>query len=215
MSDRYPGYDVMAKRRSMSWNDQTRAVIDARLAIDPAAHRFFTETEWQTLRALCDRIVPQTIARPHPVPLAAMIDEKARANLSEGYRYAELPPLQQAWRLGLAALDGEAQARHGRRFHALDGLEQDAVLTAVQQGNVWNPTWRELPPKSFFKKRILHDIVSAYYSHPTSWNEIGFGGPAGPRGYVRMSFDRRDPWEASEARPGREAQARRENARVG
>ncbi|MDE1973591.1 MAG: gluconate 2-dehydrogenase subunit 3 family protein, partial [Hyphomicrobiales bacterium] len=106
-------------------------------------------------------------------------------------------------------------ARHGRRFHALDGLEQDAVLTAVQQGNVRNPTWRELPPKSFFKKRILHDIVSAYYSHPTSWNEIGFGGPAGPRGYVRMSFDRRDPWEASEARPGREAQARRENARVG
>ena len=59
--------------------------------------------------------------------------------------------------------------------------------------------------KAVFAKRLLHDIVSAYYAHPASWNEIGFGGPASPRGYVRMNFDRRDPWEASEARPGREA----------
>ena len=55
----------------------------------------------------------------------------------------------------------------------------------------------------------------AYYAHPTAWNEIGFGGPASPRGYVRMGFDRRDPWEAAEAKPGDEAAARRENRRVG
>jgi hypothetical protein len=30
-----------------------------------------------------------------------------------------------------------------------------------------------------------------------------------------MNFDRRDPWEASEARAGREQVARRENAHVG
>jgi len=51
--------------------------------------------------------------------------------------------------------------------------------------------------------------------HPASWNEIGFGGPASPRGYVRMNFDRRDPWEAAEASPGQEDEARRENERVG
>jgi hypothetical protein len=214
MANRYPGYDVMNKRHSMSWNEQTRTVIDARLAIDANAHQFLTDTEWPTLRALCDRIVPQTVARPRPVPLAAMIDQKLQANVSEGYRYAELPPLREAWRLGLAALDGESQGRHSRRFHDLAVTEQDAILAAVQNGEVQDPTWRKLPPKSFFKKRVLHDIVSAYYSHPTSWNEIGFGGPASPRGYVRMYFDRRDPWEASEARPGREARARRENERV-
>ena len=47
---------------------------------------------------------------------------------------------------------------------------------------------------------------------PTAWNEIGFGGPASPRGYVRMDFDRRDPWEAAEAKPGAEAEARKANA---
>ena len=45
----------------------------------------------------------------------------------------------------------------------------------------------------FFAKRLLPDVVFAYYAHPTAWNEIGFGGPASPRGYVRMGFDRRRP----------------------
>jgi hypothetical protein len=33
MPERYPGYDVLRKRNSPSWNDQPRAVIDDRLAI--------------------------------------------------------------------------------------------------------------------------------------------------------------------------------------
>jgi hypothetical protein len=215
MPERYPGYDVLRKRHSPSWNDQTRAVVDDRLAIDPHAHRFFTDDEWPIIRAICERIVPQTVARPHPVPLAAMVDQKLGRSASEGYRYAELPPMRQAWRLGLAAIDAEARGRHRCQFHQLGALDQDALLTAVQSGDVDKRLWRDLPPKSFFTKRVLHDIVSAYYAHPTSWNEIGFGGPASPRGYVRMNFDRRDPWEASEAHPGRERQARRENMRVG
>jgi hypothetical protein len=89
------------------------------------------------------------------------------------------------------------------------------LLKAVQNGEVDEKVWDGLPAKIFFEKRLLHDIVSSYYAHPAAWSEIGFGGPASPRGYVRMYFDRRDPWEAAEARPGREATARAENARVG
>jgi hypothetical protein len=67
----------------------------------------------------------------------------------------------------------------------------------------------------FFDHRVIPDITHAYYAHPVAWNEIGFGGPAGPRGYVRMALDRRDPWEAAEAASGEEAAARRKNDRVG
>src|SRR5579884_3903330 len=134
MSERYPGYDVLSKRNSVSWNDKTRAVVDERLALDPDRHLFFTEEEWPTIRAVCDRIVPQTVARPRPVPLAAMVDQKLHKNGGDGYRYAELPPMRDAWRRGLAAFDAEAQARYGRRFHDLGPLEQDAILAAVQKG---------------------------------------------------------------------------------
>lgn len=215
MADRYPGYDVLNKRDSVSWNDKTRAVIDQRMAIDPEKHQVFTAEEWPTLCAICARIVPQPPGRAHPAPVAAMVDEKLHTNRADGYRDARLPPMRDAWQRGLAAIECESQSRYGRHFHEIGGLLQDDLLTAVQNGDVQEKAWRELPAKLFFKKRLLHDIVSSYYAHPAAWSEVGFGGPASPRGYVRMNFNRRDPWEAAEARPGQEAQARRENARVG
>lgn len=213
MTDRYPGYDVLEKRHTPSWNEQTRRVIDARLAI-PREPRFFAPTEWQTLIAVCDRIVPQPKHRP-PVPIAAMIDEKMFEDKGDGFRDARLPKMQEAWRRGLAALDAEALTKHGNRFHILAAAQQDELLRELQEGGLAGAAWSDMPCKVFFKERVLSDVTGAYYAHPTSWNEIGFGGPASPRGYVRMNFDRRDPWEASEARAGREAIARRENERVG
>jgi hypothetical protein len=212
MRERYPGYDVMRKRDSLSWNDKTRRVIDERLAL-PAEPRFFTATEWATLQAIADRIVPQPDTRP-PVPIAPLIDRKMADDETDGFRDARLPRMQETWRHGLAALDATAQTRHGRPFIALFATEQDALLGAMQDGTLDGPDWAGPPAALFFSERLVADILAAYYAHPTAWSEIGFGGPASPRGYVRMGFDRRDPWEAVEAKPGQESTARRENRRV-
>ena len=45
---RYPGYDVLNKRDTVSWDDATRAVIDERLAT-PSAPAFFDAVEWRAL----------------------------------------------------------------------------------------------------------------------------------------------------------------------
>jgi hypothetical protein len=213
MHDRYPGYDVLRKRHTPSWNEMTRRVIDERLSL-PREPRFFTEDEWLTLGAVCDRIVPQPKDRP-PIPVAALVDHKMSTNKTDGYRHYQLPKMQDAWRRGLRALDQEARARYGGRFHAISAAEQDELLTKLQQGELDNPAWDGMPSKVFFSERMRHDIVAAYYAHPISWNEIGFGGPASPRGYVRMGFDKRDPWEAAEAKPGHADEARRKNRHVG
>jgi len=213
MSERFPDYDILRKRRTPSWNEATRLVIDRRLAMSREP-RFFNAEEWQTLNAICDRIVPQPAHRP-PIPVAAMIDERMANNRTDGYRNARLPPMQQAWRRGLAALDHTAQTRHGTRFLALTAAQQDALLHDAEAGKLTSPAWGNMPSDLFFSQRVTHDIVAAYYAHPTSWNELGFGGPASPRGYVRMGFDRRDPWEAVEAEPDREADAARQNRNVG
>jgi len=212
MTERYPGYDVLSKRWSASWNAQTRRVIDARLAV-PREPRFFSAAEWRTLNAVCDRIMPQPTDRP-AVPLAAYVDQKMAEDLQDGYRYAELPPQGEAWQRGLQALDAEALEAHGDRFDTLAPTVQDALLTLMQQGSMTGAAWAGMPPKLFFAHRILPDITHAYYAHPISWSEIGFGGPASPRGYVRMGLDRHDPWEAVEAKPGEEAAARRKNRNV-
>jgi len=203
MSERYPNYDVLAKRWSPSWNEITRHVIERRLAV-PREPVFFDKSEWETLCAVCDRIMPQPMDRP-PVPLAAYVDQKITSRHLDGYRYAELPPQGEAWKRGLAALDAEAQDAHGGHFHTLDGAQQDALLHRMQQGELHGPAWGDMPCKPFFEHRVVADITHAYYGHPTAWNEIGFGGPASPRGYVRLKLDRRDPWEAVEDQPGNDA----------
>ena len=215
MTERYPGYNVLDKRNSVSWNEQSRRVIDERLRLDPEFHRFCNDAEWKVLRALCAQIVPQGVDRSLMAPIAAMIDQKLHSGKGDGYRDARLPEQGKAWRLGLAAIDAEAIETSGKPFCELTNDVQHWLLSKIQRGIVSSDAWQHLPPSIFFAKRLLHDVVTAYYACPASWNEIGFGGPASPRGYVRMNFDRRDPWEASEASPGREDQARRENERVG
>jgi hypothetical protein len=180
----------------------------------PRTPHFFTEEEWLTLTAICDRVVPQPRNRP-PIPVPAMIDHKVSNNMLDGYRNSKLPPLQEAWRRGLEATNVEARTRHGSLFHKISVAEQNSLLKKMQDGELKDAAWGEMPSKLFFEERMVHDIVSSYYAHPTAWNEIGFGGPASPRGYVRMDPDRRDPWEAVEAKPGQEEQARRKNRHVG
>lgn len=214
MRDLYPGYDVLSKRETPSWNESTRRVIDRRLALDPGQCRFFSDAEWLTLRALCDRIVPQPSGRAQ-VPVAAMVDLKMSEDVRDGYRHAQLPVMQEAWRRGVVALDAESRTAHGRGFHELAPAEQDELIAAMQCGALRDAGWEGMPSDLFFKDRVLPDVVRSYYAHPTAWSEIGWGGPASPRGYVRLQADRRDPWEAAEAGPGREADANRENRRVG
>jgi hypothetical protein len=210
---RYPGYDVLAKRATLSWNDITRRVIDRRLAV-PRQPRHFNQAQWATLQALCARILPQPGDRP-PIPLAAYVDQRLVEGLGDGYRFASMPDDREAWRRGLAALDAEAETKHGKPFHAIGTAEQDALIGQLQRGELQHPAWGDMPQKTFFAHRVIPDITRPYYAHPTAWNEIGFGGPASPRGYVRMGLDRRDPWEAAEAKPGQEQEAARKNARVG
>ena len=47
---------------------------------------------------------------------------------------------------------------------------------------------------------LLQDCVNVYYSHPWAWDEIGFGGPAYPRAYMRLERGEPEPWEKDEKR---------------
>jgi hypothetical protein len=195
--DRFPTYDVLDKWDTPSWNEQTRAVVDKRLHQVPD-RRFFTETEWAILSAVCDRLIPQPDRPQSPVPIVPFIDEKLFKNDGDGYRYEGMPPMRESWRRGISAIDEEARARWRGEFCELPANQQDAVLRAVQHGDVRSTAWQGLPPTRFFISTLLREVTSIYYANPAAWSEIGFGGPASPRGYVRMGFDRRDPWEAEE-----------------
>src|SRR5688572_18574809 len=107
-----------------------------------------------------------------------------------------MPPLREAWRLGLEGIDEESRRRFGTEFRSLPETNQDTVLRTIQAGHVHAGVWTRLPAQRFFTTVLLKEIVGEYYAHPAAWSEVGFGGPASPRGYVRLGANEHDPWEA-------------------
>jgi hypothetical protein len=195
----YPDYDVLAKWDTPSWNDQTRAVIARRLTEVPA-RRFLSELQFATLQAVCDRVMPQPERTgDDKVPIAPFIDARLQNNRTSGTRYVPLPPMRECWQRGLDAIEAEAQHRFHRSYAALDPAEQDLILHAMNKGETLSPAWGpHLPAQKFMRHELLQVIVETYYAHPAAWSEVGFGGPASPRGYVRLQPNRHDSWEGEE-----------------
>lgn len=196
MADRYPGYDVLDKRNTASWDEKTRDVIDRRLALreDRTA---VTPEQLATLRLVVDRIAPSPEGR-RPANTLAMVLEKIARDEGDGYRPASFPRVRECWRRALDAIEAEAQVRHNCPFARLDGVAADAILADIEKGEVRASAWTIMRPETFFRWRLLPDILVAHWSDPSLWSAMGFGGPASPRGYVRLAANTRDAWEAEE-----------------
>ncbi len=156
------------------------------------ALRFFTEDEKQIVRALVDRLLAQD-DEPR-VPVVEMIDTRLAERSGDGYRYHDMPEDPEAWRASIASLEDDAMANHGRCFPDLDRRQQ---LRLIERVRAAEGQWHSLPAQRVFSLWIRY-ACSAFYAHPWAWNEIGFGGPAYPRGYKNLGFDRREPWEVAD-----------------
>jgi hypothetical protein len=195
----YDGYDVLAKWDTPSFDAPTRAVLDRRLHAVPAP-QFFDAREFAVLQHACARLLATPVGAP---PLANWIDADVFAGRGEGFRNPDMPPLRDCWRKGLAVLEAEARRRHGAGFAELAGAQQDDTLRALQRGEADPENLASIPVQRFFTHVLLKAAASHFYAQPQAWSEIGFGGPASPRGYVRIALGKRDPWEAPLREGGR------------
>jgi len=197
VSERYPGYKVLGKWHSPSFDDVTRKVLARRLDAVPE-RRFLNVEEWELLEALAALLIPQP-ERAAAIPIVPWIDAMLADGDGSGSRRTGEPHDAEVWRTGLAAIENEARRRHGVRFTAIETPMREMLLREVQSSVVSNG-WTGVAPKRFLIEFVLKTMTGIYYSHPHAWSEIGFGGPASPRGYVRFQLDKHDPWEAEEAR---------------
>ncbi|MET3809634.1 gluconate 2-dehydrogenase subunit 3 family protein [Arthrobacter sp. UYEF3] len=191
---RFPGFDVQGQ--SAHWDPITQGVVLARLG-RPADLRFFTVAEEATARGLFDQLLDQ---RQEPrIPVVNMVDARLAEDQTDGWHYEDMEPDAEAWRGTLADLDSEARERHGSGFAGLSWEEQKVLLTDVHNADQWRG--RQAARVWSLWTRYA---CTAYYSHPSAWNEIGFAGPAYPRGYKNLGLDAREPFEVADVRPGQD-----------
>jgi hypothetical protein len=196
----YSDYDVASENKwRFDWDPKTRRLVWERVHNVPLC-LFFTAEEVERLEAICARLLPQEDRTPNDrIPIVPWIDQRLHQDEGDGYRYADMPSDQEAYRHGLRGFAEIAQHRFEKPFEALSGDEQDDVIEAVASGHPPGATWKELPPRRFFTL-LMKDVITNYYAHPAAWTEIGFNGPASPRGHIRIWLGGRDPWEAEERR---------------
>lgn len=191
----FPDFDVLAGHEA--WDAYTRSVVLQRLR--PPKPTTLTGQEVQTLRAVLARLLSEE--RDAILDFAvAHIDRRVRSAVGEGQRKPGVPPEADLVRLGLAALELVVRTRHGQGFAACEARQQVAILSALQKGEV--AEMQGSPQKELFKK-LLGLGVDACASHPAVWSEMGYAGPAYPRGYYRLDRGVRDPWEPRSAVPHR------------
>ncbi len=186
MRGRYPDYDVLAS--AGHWDALTRRTVLERVGNVPPI-RFFGESEARTLRAFCNVVTAQD-CEPR-IPVLEMVDAKFYAGQLDGFRHHDLPPDPETWRQVAANLDATA-AEHGYA----DGFpyaSRECQHEIVQQFSEGELSW-DLPVTKAWGV-VMRGVLSAFYSHPWAWNEIGFGGPAYPRGYARLGAGQREHWE--------------------
>ncbi len=194
--DRYPGANILSQRGH--WDEATRRVVLDRVYNTPA-YKHFNPQQQAILVALCNRVIPQEHIQPEKhVQIAPWIDQSCASQSSEGFRFDNMPSLAEAWDRGLEGLDQTAQRMFGAGFAALTSDQQDQVLEAVRAGNPPGEIWKELPAHRWWIYTALRQITGFYYAHPYAWDEIGFGGPAYPRGYFALNDGAPEPWEPRE-----------------
>jgi hypothetical protein len=193
--DRFAGFDVLDQ--AGHWDPVTAGVVLARVGRPPDI-RFFTPDEEAAATALCDRLLGQDQDGEPKVEVVPQIDARLAEQETDGWRYADMPEDGQAWRDSLRFLDEDSQAACSRELAGASLDDQRAVIQAVQ--DLGAKEWHGLNAAHVWSLWTRY-ACTAFYAHPSAWNEIGFPGPAYPRGYKNPGVDAREPFEVADAHP--------------
>ncbi len=198
MHGRYPDFDIL--EQAGHWDPVTRALVLSRVDNVPET-RFFSVAEASTIGALCDLLTAQD-SEPR-IPLVNYIDEKYDRGELDGFQFDDMPDDRDVWRCVARGLDEEAARRAAATsFAAADAEVRQAIVADFADGELDGGAWEQLNVTRAFGL-VMRVVLACFYSHPWAWNEIGFGGPAYPRGYSRFGSPdlqraERETWEGAE-----------------
>ncbi len=196
----YPGYSTLSQQDF--WDAATREKVLKRVSEVPAI-RFFSPEEARLMEILAAHILPQDdreLARR--IPIVPHIDERLHKGRIPGYRFLTMPPDGEAYRLGFQAIEKIAKQSYGQTFQEVSWRDQDELLKSIHDANPKagaEEIWERMPVHRYWAL-LVQDCVEVYYAHPWAWDEIGFGGPAYPRAYMRLERGEPEPWEVEERR---------------
>jgi hypothetical protein len=169
----------------------SRALAKRPLPAPGGGQGWLQEDERRFLEALSDAIIPSDDHSPgaRDARVVETLDRQLEASQSRQELYAR----------AFASFDRLSQKRHGRHFADLTASERTELLREIERlrgegtsdgsstgmltlslrllRNVRAPVVRLFPV-------LVNDVMQAFYTHPVSWQWLGYDGPPMPRGYL-------------------------------
>ena len=193
-NDYYPPGTVRSLLNTDAVTSQTSDILKQRLdrkeIIQPS---FFNADAFSTLRAVCDRLIPQ-YTRAKKIDLAGCLDEMLAEGNGNGWRYDKMPPDGDAYKKGMSGIDETAALMFGATFQQLELPKQDEILSSIQNKTAIGKTWEIIPANLFFEE-LLAQLTEFYYSHPEAKEEIGEAAMADAKGWKKIGLNERELWE--------------------
>lgn len=162
------------------------------------APRYFTQPEWEFIKAAVDRLIPSDADGPGAVELGVpeFLDREMEGAYGHGgFWYMQgpfvpdTPPTlgyqlrytpRELYRAGIAAVDDWCKSQHGKRFAELAPEQRDDVLHQLEKNQV---QLKDVPAGTFFSQ-LLTNTKEGYFADPMyggnkqmgAWKLIGFPG---------------------------------------
>lgn len=191
----YSNFNVMDQKDH--WDAHTRKIVEKRVEGETTkGFNCLSREEAHTLFELCSILLDD----PRPPVLFFVIhhfDKKLSSDIGEAQRKKGVPKESTLIREGLHLLDEVCTRQHDVKFTEIKNEKtKKQLVNEMMQGTLSLQSGEDSVPTKDFIKKVFSEAVGAYYSHPDVWSEIGYAGPAYPRGYVRSELGHTDPWEA-------------------
>ena len=168
------------------------------IPVRPGPWLYFTADEAAAVEAIVDRLIPSDDAGPggRAAGCAVFIDRQLAGAFGDARRLYMRPPFmpgtaqqglqsplvpKERYRVTLAALEAYCKATFaGKGFAALDGAQQDQVLTGLEKGEI---KLKDADAKVFFEL-VLGNTMEGFFADPiyggnrdmAGWKLVGFPG---------------------------------------
>ncbi len=162
--------------------EPTRRALNERFDYDrDYTTRFFDAREFDTVKAICDALAPSRFV---PCEFVAQeIDRRLFENKGNGWRYDEMPPDGDAYRVALPVFDRAAQDVFAEDFARITNEQRVEIVRKMRGGGeIFDDVQPKFSAARFFEE-IFAEFVEIFYSHPLVLEEIGYIGFADAKGW--------------------------------
>lgn len=167
--------------------EPTRKVLLERIQHPAGKNIFFNDEQYHLLSVVCDLLLDQKSGN-RIVEIAYYIDQRLTENKKDGWRYNNMPPDGDMYRLGLTGIQESSMKMFDKPFLRLPKCDQLAVLLSVQNGKAGGSTWEKMSSKTFFEE-LLSESAELFFSHPIVQADMGYVGMADAKGWNKIGFE--------------------------